>query len=89
MLFTTLWTPSIFCTTRSVDFLRFGRIALLCQTQDGSETGIWDPKAGTKGDWVVLSNEYRNPVRQGLRIARKQVAPDMLHLPIAAAEDAK
>jgi hypothetical protein len=72
--------------TRSVDFLRFGRIALLYQTQDGTETGVWDQKAG---DWVVLPGEYRGPVRQGLRIARKQVAPDMLQLPIPAAEDAK
>lgn len=76
-------------TTRSVDFLRFGRIALMYQTQDASETGVWDPKAGPKGDWVVLPSEYTSPVRQGLRIARKQVAPDMLQLPIAAAEDAK
>lgn len=72
--------------TRSVDFLRFGRIALLYQTQDGSETGAWDQKAQ---QWVVLPNDYRGAVRQGLRIARKQVAPDMLELPIPAAEDAK
>jgi hypothetical protein len=72
--------------TRSVDFLRFGRIALLYQTQDGTETGVWDQKAG---EWIVLPGEYRGPVRQGLRIARKQVAPDMLQLPIPAAEDAK
>lgn len=72
--------------TRSVDFLRFGRIALLYQTQDGSETGAWDQKAQ---QWVVLPNDYRGAVRQGLRIARKQVAPDMLELPIPAAEDAQ
>jgi hypothetical protein len=72
--------------TRSVDFLRFGRISLLYQTQDGSETGVWDQDAE---QWVVLPNDYRTPVRQGLRIARKQVAPDMLQLPIPAAEDAE
>lgn len=72
--------------TRSVDFLRFGRISLLYQTQDGSETGVWDEDAE---QWVVLPNDYRTPVRQGLRIARKQVAPDMLQLPIPAAEDAE
>lgn len=76
-------------TTRSVDFLRFGRIALMYQTQDSTETGIWDAKSGANGEWVVLPAEYRGPVRQGLRIARKQVAPDMLQLPIAAAEGAK
>ena len=72
--------------TRSMDFLRFGRIALMYQTQDGTETGMWDQQAK---QWIALPGEYRAPVRQGLRIALKQVAPDMLQLPIPAAEDAK
>ena len=66
----------------TVDFLRFGRIALVYQTLDGNETGVWDPES--RG-WIVLDNDYRTPIRQGLRIARKQSAPDLIRLPLPAA----
>jgi hypothetical protein len=47
---------------------------------------MWDQQAG---QWVALDgNESRNQVRQGLRIARKQVAPDLLLLPVPAPEAA-
>ena len=67
----------------TVDFLRFGRIALVYQTLDGSESGVWNPE--TKS-WEVLDDDYRTPIRQGLRIARKQSAPDLIRLPLPAAE---
>ena len=66
----------------TVDFLRFGRIALVYQTLDGNETGVWNPESRS---WVVLDNDYRTPIRQGLRIARKQSAPDLIRLPLPAA----
>ena len=66
----------------TVDFLRFGRIALVYQTLDGNETGVWDPESQ---DWIVLDDDYRTPIRQGLRIARKQSAPDLIRLPLPAA----
>ena len=66
----------------TVDFLRFGRIALVYQNLDGSETGVWDPE--TKG-WIILDSDYRTPIREGLRIARKQSAPDLIRLPLPAA----
>lgn len=72
--------------TRTVDFLRVGRVALLYQTLDGNETGAWDT---TNKGWTILPEEYRGSVRQGLRIARKQVAPDLLYIPVPAAEAAK
>ena len=70
-------------TSRTVDFLRIGRIALLYQTLDSRETGIWDAREGT---WKRLDNEYRSPVRHGMRIARKQAAPDLIRLPLPAPE---
>lgn len=70
--------------TLEVDVLRIGRIGLYYQTSDASQTGMWDQKAGA---WTELEGaEARNQVRQGLRIARKQVAPDLLLLPVAAPE---
>ena len=67
----------------SVDFLRLGRIALYYQRLDGSETGYWDKE---QKQWQTLSSDYRNAIRNGLRIARKETAPDLLTLPIPAAE---
>lgn len=70
---------------RTVDFLRLGRIGLYYQTLDASEAGAWDREAL---QWVDLPSSFRSPIRQGLRIARKQAAPDMLRLPIPVAEPA-
>jgi len=70
----------------AVDFLRIGRIALYYQRLDGSETGYWN---SSDKSWETLSSEFRNPIRQGLRIARKEAAPDLLTLPIKSATEAK
>jgi len=67
---------------RVVDFLRLGRTALYYQTLDGSESGVWDKKTGA---WRVLDEQYKRAIKQGLRIARKQAAPDLLTLPISPA----
>ena len=62
-----------------VDFLRFGRIALVYQTLDGMEAGVWNQ---TEKTWEPLDASYRTAIRQGLRIARKQAAPDLIRLPL-------
>ncbi len=67
----------------SVDFLRLGRVALYYQRFDGSETGYWDKESN---QWQLLSEDYRNAIRKGLRIARKETAPDLLSLPVPVAE---
>lgn len=69
--------------SRTVDFLRLGRVGLFYQSLDGREVGHWDRASGR---WQVLDSDYRHPIRQGLRIARKQSAPDLLILPISAPE---
>jgi len=70
-------------SSRPVDFLRFGRIALFYQTLNGNETGVWNKK---EKKWEVLQSSYQHAVRKGLRIARKEAAPDLLTLPIPAPE---
>ncbi len=62
-----------------VDFLRFGRIALVYQTLDGMEAGVWNQATNS---WEPLDASYRTAIRQGLRIARKQAAPDLIRLPL-------
>lgn len=66
-----------------VDFLRLGRIALFYQSLDGSESGYWDR---SQNQWQTLDNGYHNAIRDGIRIARKEAAPDLLRLPLPAAE---
>jgi len=68
----------------TVDFLRFGRIALLYQSLDESESGRWDQESRS---WVPLDSSFRSSIREGLRIARKQAAPDLVRLPLAAPKD--
>ena len=65
-----------------VDFLRIGRVALLYQTVGGAHTGAWD---ATQGAFTELPPAvYEKQVLDGLKIARKQVAPDLLIVPVAA-----
>ena len=67
--------------SRQVDFLRIGRTSLTYQTPDQEETGFWNKQAG---QWEKLPNKYQNYVTQGLRVAKKQVTPNLLELPIEA-----
>ena len=69
---------------RTVNVLRIGRIALLYQTLDGEETGFYNVASGT---WEGLGSGYQAPVRKALRIARKQAAPDLLVVPVAAPDE--
>ena len=67
--------------SRQVDFLRIGRTSLTYQTPDQEETGFWHKQDRR---WEKLPNKYQNYVTQGLRVARKQVTPNLLELPIEA-----
>jgi chromosome segregation ATPase len=70
---------------KTVQMLRVGRIALLYQSLDGNETGYWDVD---QKKWVE-DNSYRDAVRRGIKIAKKQGAPDLLIVPVHAATEAK
>jgi hypothetical protein len=69
----------------TVDFLRFGRIALVYQSLDQADSGVWNQETRS---WDPLDSSYRSAIRQGLRIARKQAAPDLIRLPLPAATSA-
>ena len=66
---------------RSADILRIGRLALYYQTLDGDEVGKWDRALES---WEPLPGRYRLAIKQGLRTARKQIAPVLLELPMPA-----
>lgn len=65
---------------RTVQFVKLGRVSLMYQTLDGSETGYWD--AANKA-WVV-DNSYAENVSAALSVARQDGAPDLLRVPVPA-----
>ena len=71
---------------RRVDVLKIGRIALLYQTPDGSETGMYNVAAGK---WEPIADSYQASVRQGIRMARQQATYDLFVIPIPGAEAAR
>lgn len=71
---------------RTVEFLRIGRVALLYITLDGKEVGHWNQI--TK-QFEPLDKRYRSSVAQGIRIAQKQAAPELLTVPVLSPENKK
>lgn len=69
---------------RTVQFVKLGRVSLMYQTLDGSETGYWDANAK---DWVV-ANEYSENIREALATARGDGAPELLRVPVPAPQEA-
>jgi hypothetical protein len=66
-----------------VDFLRIGRIGLIYQTRDGAEVGAWNKQAG---HFEPLDSSYFNWVAEGLRVAKKQSAPQLIRIPLPRPE---
>ena len=68
---------------RDVDFLRIGRVSFVYQTRDGNHLGLWDQQSKS---WQELPAKYRTDINKALRIARKQLAPDLIMVPLDLAE---
>jgi uncharacterized protein YoxC len=69
----------------SVEYLRVGRVALYFQSLDGASSGYW---SAVKDQWVPLDPGFNRDIAQALRVARNQVAPQLLQLPMMAPGDA-
>ena len=67
--------------SRQADFLRIGRTSLTYQTPDQKETGFWNKQTQ---QWEDLPRKYTDYVKEGLRIAKKQITPDLIQLPVEA-----
>lgn len=68
---------------RDVDFLRIGRTALIYQTRDGSNQGVWNKQTR---QWEELDSSYRTQITKGLRMAKKQLAPNLIMVPVATTD---
>ena len=67
-----------------LDFLRIGRIALMYQSVDGKTSGVWNQDTQSWDD----ASDQRNQIKLGLSIAKKQVPPDLVILPVDSPEAA-
>lgn len=67
------------------NFLRIGRVVLVYLSQDGKQAGVWNQ---SQRRWEDLPAEYRSSIKEGLRVAQKQTAPDLIQLPVFAPGDA-
>lgn len=70
---------------REVDFLRIGRIALMYQSLDGRESGVWVEE---EERWKTLPATYNSQILEGLKIAREQSAPNLIRMPLPAPGEA-
>ncbi len=68
---------------RTVQFVQLGRISLMYQTLDGTETGYWDTQAK---NWVI-DDSYAESVAQALSVARQEGAPELLNVPVPAPQE--
>jgi hypothetical protein len=70
---------------RDVELLRVGRIALIYRTPDGKTYGAW---VTSSNRWQTLPAEHYSALRDAYRVADRQLAPQLLRLPLPAPEDA-
>ena len=71
---------------KTVDFLRFGRIALVYQSRDEETRAYWDNDSTS---WVSIGDEYRRSIREGIKMARGQANLGLINLPIPSAKPAR
>jgi len=62
-----------------VNFLRFGRVALIYMTKDESEVGRYN--IDTKS-WDVVSGADALALRKAIRISKGEAAPDVVFAPV-------
>ncbi|MCB0390709.1 MAG: DUF3450 domain-containing protein [Bdellovibrionales bacterium] len=67
----------------TVDYFRVGRIALMYQSLDGNISGLWNQQ---NKSWDELPDNFSQSLKKGIRMARKQMAPDLVKIPVSAPE---
>lgn len=66
----------------AVDFLRVGRIGLMYRDLAGERVGFWN--SGSKSWQPLTERQYKRHITKGLKIAREEISPELITLPIMA-----
>ncbi len=69
----------------NVDFLRIGRLALIFRTDDDQVLKRYDVESRR---WVDLDRSLLPDVKMASRIAREQIPPDLMFIPVTAPQPA-
>lgn len=72
-------------TYENAEFLRIGRLALIFKTDNDEVLKIYDENTG---QWLDLDKSFLDEVRTGLRMAKEQIPPDLLTVPLPAPQEA-
>lgn len=71
----------------AVDFLRIGRIALLYRDLSGEKVGFWNKDSQR---WEALSEkQYQRHITKGLKIAREEISPELITIPLLSSVEAR
>lgn len=70
----------------TVDFFHLGRVVFVAQSLDQKNAWVWDNDARS---WNKLGDDAMRPVTNAIKMARRQAAPDLIKLPVKAAESAE
>lgn len=66
----------------AVDFLRIGRIGLMYRDLAGERVGFWNKQSNS---WHPLTErQYKRHITKGLKIAREEISPELITLPLVA-----
>jgi len=68
-----------------VDVLRIGRLVLIFKPDDDQVLKRYEPESGT---WVDLDKSFLRDVKTAMRVAREQIPPDLLYIPVSSPESA-
>jgi len=68
-----------------VDVLRIGRYLLVFKTDDDAVLKRYDAESG---NWVDLDKSFMPDVKTAMRVAREQIPPELLYIPVTAPESA-
>jgi hypothetical protein len=67
------------------DFLRIGRAGLMYRTVGNGDVGYWDTESKS---WQPLDSvPWRRNIEQGLKVARQEVAPELISIPFNPARE--
>ena len=68
-----------------VDVLRIGRLLLAFKTDDDAVLKRYDSDSGS---WVDMDDSFMPDVKTAMRVAREQIPPELLYIPVTAPETA-
>lgn len=68
----------------NVEFLRIGRVALIFHTDNDEVLKRYVPQQNA---WVDLDRSYLKDVKMASRVAREQIPPELLYMPVRAPSD--